>query len=83
MRQIVRTNFKLIDEKVEEVDIGFLITADLFFIDSSRVLEIGSDVSYEILEIVPKLKKGAMIHWHDIRLPLRPTIMDFQAGGSE
>jgi hypothetical protein len=69
LRQIVKKNFKLIDKKVEEVDIGFLITADLFFIDSSHVLKIGSDVSYEILEIVPKLKKGAMIHWHDIMIP--------------
>ena len=69
LRQISRRNFKLIDKKVEEVDIDFLITADLFFIDSSHVLKIGSDVNYEILEIVPKLKKDAVIHWHDIMMP--------------
>jgi len=29
----------------------------------------GGDVNYEILEIVPRLKPGAIVHWHDILLP--------------
>ncbi|OGW47559.1 MAG: hypothetical protein A2Y66_03150 [Nitrospirae bacterium RBG_13_41_22] len=69
LRQISKRNFKLVDKKLEEVDIDLLITADLFFIDSSHVSKIGSDVNYEILEIVPKLKRGAIIHWHDIMIP--------------
>jgi hypothetical protein len=62
-------NFKLIETKVEDLDLEFLRTADLLFIDSTHVAKIGSDVNYEILEIVPKLKKGAFVHWHDIMIP--------------
>jgi hypothetical protein len=69
LRQISKKHFKLIDKKVEEVSLDLLITGDLLFIDSSHVFRIGNDVSYEILEIIPKLKKGAIIHWHDIMIP--------------
>ena len=69
IRTISKENFKLIEKKLQDVDIDFLATADLFFIDSSHVEKIGSDVNYGILEIVPKLKKGAIIHWHDIIMP--------------
>ena len=33
-------------------------------------LKIGGDVQYEILEILPRLKTGVIIHLHDIFLPL-------------
>jgi predicted O-methyltransferase YrrM len=42
---------------------------DILFIDSSHVLKIGSDVQYEYLEILPRLKKGVIVHIHDIFLP--------------
>jgi predicted O-methyltransferase YrrM len=42
---------------------------DILFIDSSHVCNIGSDVQYEILEILPQLKPGVLIHMHDIFLP--------------
>lgn len=42
---------------------------DILFIDSSHVLKIGSDVQYEFLEIVPRLKPGVIVHFHDIFLP--------------
>lgn len=64
-----RKNFELICKELQSVEIDFLRTADLLFIDSSHVSKIGSDVNYEILEIVPQLKKGAVIHWHDIMMP--------------
>lgn len=48
-------------EKLEENDI--------LFIDSSHVLRIGSDVQYEYLDVLPRLKKGVIIHVHDIFLP--------------
>lgn len=69
LRSITAPGFKLIDTKLEDVEINFITQADLLFIDSSHVAKIGSDVNYEILEIVPKLKKGAVVHWHDIMLP--------------
>jgi predicted O-methyltransferase YrrM len=42
---------------------------DILFIDSSHVLKMGSDVQYEFLEILPRLKKGVFIHFHDIFMP--------------
>ena len=42
---------------------------DILFIDSSHVLKEGSDVQFEFLEIVPRLKKGTIVHFHDIFLP--------------
>jgi len=32
-------------------------------------LKIGSDVQYEYLEILPRLRKGVLVHSHDIFLP--------------
>lgn len=69
LRRISKENFNLIDKELQCVDIELLKTGDLIFIDSSHVSKIGSDVNYEILEVVPKLKKGSIIHWHDIMLP--------------
>ena len=42
---------------------------DVLFIDSSHVLRIGSDVQYEFLEILPRLRPGVLVHVHDVFLP--------------
>lgn len=42
---------------------------DIFFIDSSDVVAVGSDVRYEYLEILPRLKPGVIVHIHEIFLP--------------
>ena len=42
---------------------------DILFIDSSHVIKTGSDVSYELFEILPRLPKGVHIHFHDIFWP--------------
>lgn len=42
---------------------------DLLFIDSSHTVKPGSDVNYLILEILPKLNAGVIVHFHDIFLP--------------
>lgn len=42
---------------------------DILFIDSSHVIKTGSDVSYELFEILPMLPKGVYIHFHDIFWP--------------
>jgi len=57
---------------VQDVPLAFfeqLGENDILFIDSSHVLRIGSDVQYELLEIVPRLKKGVLVHFHDIFFP--------------
>lgn len=42
---------------------------DILFIDSSHVMKTGSDVSYELFEILPILPKGVYIHFHDVFWP--------------
>lgn len=64
---------RLITSIVQDVPLATfesLDAGDILFIDSSHVLNIGSDVHYEFLEILPRLKPGVLVHVHDIFLPL-------------
>lgn len=57
---------------VQNVPLSFfeqLEEGDVLFIDSSHAAKIDSDVVYELLEIVPRLKKGVYVHIHDIPFP--------------
>jgi len=56
-------------EKVQSISVSEFEDCDLLFIDSSHVVKIGGDVNYEQLEILPRLKPGCLIHFHDILLP--------------
>lgn len=44
---------------------------DILFIDSSHVAKIGSDVLHIIFNIFPLLKRGVIIHFHDILWPFQ------------
>jgi predicted O-methyltransferase YrrM len=64
---------QLVRKKVEEVpfeQFESLDENDLLFIDSSHTVRIGGDVQYIVLEILPRLKRGVLVHFHDIFLPL-------------
>jgi Methyltransferase domain len=50
-------------------EIEALNCGDILFIDSTHVLAIGSDVQFELLEMVPRVKPGVFVHFHDIFLP--------------
>jgi len=63
---------QLIKEKVEDIDINLfknLSENDLLFIDSTHTVKIGGDVNFLILEVLPKLNKGVIVHIHDIQFP--------------
>ncbi|KPK76295.1 MAG: hypothetical protein AMJ79_07210 [Phycisphaerae bacterium SM23_30] len=63
---------ELIVQKVEQTEISLfeqLQENDILFIDSSHVVRIGGDVNFLYLEVLPRLKKGVVIHIHDIFLP--------------
>jgi hypothetical protein len=70
LRTLSMERFELIEKPVQEVELALLCAADLLFIDSSHVSKVGSDVNYEMLEIVPRLRVGALVHWHDIMIPM-------------
>lgn len=63
---------KLIEQPVQSIPLSFfedLDGTDILFIDSTHVSKIGSDVNFLILEVLPRLKAGVIIHFHDISLP--------------
>jgi hypothetical protein len=42
---------------------------DILFIDSTHVLRTGSDVCFELFEILPRLASGVLVHVHDMFWP--------------
>ena len=63
---------RLVKEKVECVDpklFDVLGENDILFVDSGHTVRTGSDVNFIILEVLPKLRPGVIIHFHDINLP--------------
>jgi hypothetical protein len=42
---------------------------DILFIDSTHIVKTGSDVVYELFEILPRLQPGVVVHFHDIFWP--------------
>jgi predicted O-methyltransferase YrrM len=62
---IIEKDAQLIELSVfEELEAG-----DILFIDSTHVAKTGSDVNYILFEILPLLKKGVFIHFHDVFYP--------------
>jgi len=63
---------RVIRKRVEEVGreiFSELHANDLLFIDSSHVIRPQGDVLFEYLELLPSLKKGVIVHAHDIFTP--------------
>jgi hypothetical protein len=57
---------------VQDVAVDELTTlgpGDILFIDSTHTVSVGSDVNYVILELLPRLRKGTLVHFHDITMP--------------
>jgi len=46
-----------------------LNSGDILFVDSTHVSKTGSDVNYILFEILPVLKSGVLIHFHDVFYP--------------
>ena len=62
----------IIPKKLQDIDVKYfekLDKGDFLFFDSSHVCKAGSDVQYIFFEILPRLKKGVYIHFHDIFYP--------------
>lgn len=62
----------LMRERVEDIDRSIfdgLGPNDILFIDSSHVIRPQGDVLFEYLEVLPVLKKGVLVHIHDILTP--------------
>src|SRR6266496_602235 len=61
-----------IKDKVECVDpkiFESLGNQDIVFVDSSHTVKTGGDVNFVILDVLPRLKSGVLVHFQDINLP--------------
>jgi predicted O-methyltransferase YrrM len=64
--------FELIEDRMERQSLDLFATLkenDILFIDSSHVIRLGGDVLFAVLNVVPRLAIGCLIHFHDIFLP--------------
>jgi hypothetical protein len=71
---------KLRDVPVQEIPVDELAdlgAGDILFVDSTHTVSVGSDVNYLILELLPRLRKGTLVHFHDITMPYdyMPTVL--------
>lgn len=66
------SGIQIIRQKVEDTGIGLffeLTNNDILFIDSSHMIRPQGDVLHELLEILPILNPGVLVHIHDIFTP--------------
>jgi predicted O-methyltransferase YrrM len=62
----------IIQRKLQEVDKNTfkgLEANDILFVDSTHVSKLNSDVNRIVFEILPTLRRGVLIHFHDIFWP--------------
>lgn len=46
-----------------------LEAGDILFVDSSHTVKRGSEVNFLVLEVLPRLRAGVFVHFHDVFLP--------------
>lgn len=74
---------RLAEVGVEELPLDFfsdLGGGDIVFIDSTHVVKIASDAQYELLELLPRVAPGVLVHIHDVYFPReypRGFVMDW------
>ena len=62
---LVPHNVQSADPRIFEA----LEAGDILFIDSTHVMKTGSDVCHDLFDVLPRLKPGVRIHFHDIFWP--------------
>jgi len=63
---------RLIPRAAQDVGLSLftdLQAGDILFIDSSHVVRMGNDVLFLFLDVIPRLRKGVVIHIHDVFFP--------------
>ncbi len=63
-------------QRVETLPLSFfnsLKDGDILFVDSGHAVKTGGDVNFLILDVLPRLAPGVIIHFHDIPMPYEYT----------
>lgn len=72
MKEDDRKQATVIESEVQQVSLNVfekLEAGDILFIDSTHISKTGSDVNFILFEILPVLKRGVLIHFHDVFYP--------------
>ena len=67
-----RNRHEVVATVVQEVPLekfGALKDKDVLFIDSTHVAKAGSDVVHLLTNVLPRLNKGVLVHFHDVFWP--------------
>jgi Methyltransferase domain len=51
-------------EVFEELEAG-----DVLFVDTTHTVKLASDVNFIVLDVLPRLRPGVLVHFHDVFLP--------------
>jgi hypothetical protein len=65
----IKPPHNVVSDRVQAVDLNIIRQlghGDILFIDSSHVVKTGSDVHFELTEILPQLSRGVLVHFHDV-----------------
>lgn len=72
MKEVDKNENKVMVSEVQQVSLEVfekLEEGDILFVDSTHVSKTGSDVNYIMFEILPVLKRGVIVHFHDVFYP--------------
>jgi predicted O-methyltransferase YrrM len=75
LRAIIRDlgfKFRILEipiQQVPQATFDILGSGDILFVDSTHVLRTGSDVCFELFDVLPRLARGVLVHFHDIFWP--------------
>lgn len=67
-----RRSLRLLEARVQDVPLATfddLDGNDILFVDSSHVSKIGSDLNHIVFNVLPRLRPGVLVHFHDIFYP--------------
>ena len=65
-------NVVLLEDDLQNVELDLfrnLEKGDFLFVDNLHVVKTGSDVNHILFKILPVLKSGVLMHFHDIFYP--------------
>ena len=72
VKQEDKGKIRVVPHRLQEIDIGefeALDENDILFVDSTHVSKINSDVNRIFFEVLPRIRSGVHIHFHDIIYP--------------
>ncbi len=56
-------------QEIDSAVVEALQAGDILFVDTSHTVKIGGDVNRVVLDLLPLVRPGVVVHFHDIFLP--------------